>query len=212
MSRRAWQATSHEEVKSQTWLSDWTHMHELGVGAEWKQRWNKMGSVMITVEAGEGVHDGLLFLYCSLYNWLSLKWKVSIIKNHRRTSLMLQWLGILLPVKGIQVQFLVWEDPTGQGATKPMCCNYWACVPQNPGSTTKEANAREAQALNKRVAPTHQRRFVQQLTRTQCSQENPKTNKPQPPPPAKKRKTRKGREVKEGRRKRGRKGDYSLVY
>ena len=84
---------------------------------------------MVTVEAGEGVHDSLLFLHCSLYNWLSLKWKVSIIKSHRRTSPMLQWLGILLPVKGMQVQFLFWEDPTCRGATKPMCRNYQACMP-----------------------------------------------------------------------------------
>ena len=31
---------------------------------------------------------------------------------------------------GTPVQFLVWEDPTGHGATKPVCHNYWAGKPQ----------------------------------------------------------------------------------
>ena len=29
---------------------------------------------------------------------------------------------------GDMVQSLVWEDPTWQGATKPMSRNYWACA------------------------------------------------------------------------------------
>ena len=28
-----------------------------------------------------------------------------------------------------QVQSLVWEDPTGHGATKSVCHNYWARMP-----------------------------------------------------------------------------------
>ena len=43
-----------------------------------------------------------------------------------RTSLMVQWIR-LLPVRGIQVWALVWEDPTRCGAAKPMCpYNYWS--------------------------------------------------------------------------------------
>ena len=39
---------------------------------------------------------------------------------------MVQWLGIHLPMQGTQVQSLVWEDSTCQGATKPMHHSYWA--------------------------------------------------------------------------------------
>ena len=39
------------------------------------------------------------------------------------TSLVVQWLRILLPIQGTQVQFLVWEDPTCSPGT-------WAPVPQ----------------------------------------------------------------------------------
>ena len=47
-----------------------------------------------------------------------------------RTSLMAQWLRIRLPLQGTWVRALVREDPTCCGATKPVCHNYWACVPQ----------------------------------------------------------------------------------
>ena len=41
-----------------------------------------------------------------------------------RTSLVVQWLGIHLPMQETQVQALVWEDPTCCGATKPVYHNY----------------------------------------------------------------------------------------
>ena len=40
------------------------------------------------------------------------------------TSLVAQWLGILLPMQGSQVRSLVWEDSTCRRAAKPMCRNY----------------------------------------------------------------------------------------
>ena len=40
------------------------------------------------------------------------------------TSLVVQWLGIRLPMQGTQVRALVWEDPTCHGATKPVRHNY----------------------------------------------------------------------------------------
>ena len=45
-----------------------------------------------------------------------------------RTSLVVQWLRIHLPVQGTWVRSLVQEDPTCRGATKPMRHNYWACA------------------------------------------------------------------------------------
>ena len=41
-----------------------------------------------------------------------------------RTSVVVQWLRIHLPMQGTWVQALVQEDPTCRGATKPMCHNY----------------------------------------------------------------------------------------
>ena len=46
------------------------------------------------------------------------------------TSLVARWSRIRLPMQGTQVQALIQEDPTCRRATKPMCHNYWACVPQ----------------------------------------------------------------------------------
>ena len=40
------------------------------------------------------------------------------------TFLVVQWLGIRLPMQGTWVQALVQEDPTCHGATKPVCHNY----------------------------------------------------------------------------------------
>ena len=41
------------------------------------------------------------------------------------TSLMVQWLGIHLPMQRTGVQSLVQEDPPCRGATKPVHPNYW---------------------------------------------------------------------------------------
>ena len=40
------------------------------------------------------------------------------------TSLVVQWLGIHLPMQGTWVRALVREDPTWHGATKPASHNY----------------------------------------------------------------------------------------
>ena len=45
-----------------------------------------------------------------------------------RASLVVQWLGIRLPMQGTRVQSLVWEDPTCHRATKPVRHNSWACA------------------------------------------------------------------------------------
>ena len=36
---------------------------------------------------------------------------------------MVQWLRVCLEMQETRVPFLVWEDPTCQGATKPVCHN-----------------------------------------------------------------------------------------
>ena len=42
------------------------------------------------------------------------------------TSLVAQWLRLYLPVQGIWVPPLAWEDPTCCRAAEPVCHNYWA--------------------------------------------------------------------------------------
>ena len=44
------------------------------------------------------------------------------------TSLVAQWLRIHLPMQGIWVRALVWEDPTCHVAAKPTRHTYWACA------------------------------------------------------------------------------------
>ena len=45
-----------------------------------------------------------------------------LVKNKTvKTSLVVKWLKILLPMQGTRVQSLVWEDSTCHGATKPVC-------------------------------------------------------------------------------------------
>ena len=49
---------------------------------------------------------------------------INIKKKIPRTSLVVQWLRIRLPMQGTQVQYLVWEEFMYRGATKPVCHNY----------------------------------------------------------------------------------------
>ena len=45
---------------------------------------------------------------------------------------MVQWLRIHLPMQGMGVWSLVWEDPICCRTTKPMCHNYWARTLDHP--------------------------------------------------------------------------------
>ena len=60
-------------------------------------------------------------------------------KGGRRTSLVVQWLRIHLPMQVTQVWSLVWEDPTCHRATKPVHHNYWALCTQSLCSAAREA-------------------------------------------------------------------------
>ena len=46
--------------------------------------------------------------------------------RNKGTSMVMQWLGIRLPMQGTCVRALVREDPTCRGATKPVHHNYRA--------------------------------------------------------------------------------------
>ena len=55
---------------------------------------------------------------------LNITNRVMQIKITMRTSLVVQWLRIFLPMQGTWIQFLLWEDPTYHRATKLVCHNY----------------------------------------------------------------------------------------
>ena len=54
------------------------------------------------------------------------------LRGNERTSLVVPCLRICLPVQGIQVGSLVWEDPTCHRSPKPVSHNYWSCAPRAP--------------------------------------------------------------------------------
>ena len=98
------------------------------------------------------------FFLCLIGNHLFLNFIFILLlftlKVTYRTSLVVQWMGIHLPMQGIQVQSLVREDFTCHGSTKPVWHNYWAqllqvlkhrslraCVPQQERPPQWEACA-----------------------------------------------------------------------
>ena len=53
------------------------------------------------------------------------KWDLMKLKSFcTGASLVVQWLGVCLPMQGTWVRALVWEDPTCHGATRPVSHNY----------------------------------------------------------------------------------------
>ena len=63
--------------------------------------------------------------------WIKKMWYIctkeyySVIKrNEIGASLVVQWLGVCLPIQGTWVRAMVWEDPTCRGAAGPMGHNY----------------------------------------------------------------------------------------
>jgi len=91
------------------------------------------------------------------------------VNNRSKISLLVQWIGICLPMQGIPVWPLVWEDSTCHGATKPMCldthppwattteptcCNYWSLNSRSWAPQQEKPQQWEAHAPQWRVAPT----------------------------------------------------------
>ena len=99
-----------------------------------------------------------------------------------RTSLVVQWLRIHLPMQGTQVRALVREDLTCHGATKPGHHNYWACAPQptchnywslctySPCSATREATAMRSLHTTTKSSP-----HSTQLEKARVQQQRPNT-------------------------------------
>ena len=103
---------------------------------------------------------------CSKVLWLR-RWFVVFKMSPERTSLVVQWLRIHLPVQGTWVWSLIREDPTCRGAAKPERHNYWACALEpashNYGAHVPQllkpagSSARVPQLLSPRAATTEAR-------------------------------------------------------
>ena len=61
-----------------------------------------------------------------------------------KTSMMVRWVGIHLPMQGTWVWSLVWEDPTCLGGTKFLRHSYWSPGGENLCSEIREGSTRES--------------------------------------------------------------------
>ena len=103
---------------------------------------------------------------------------LSFIKNRLiGTSLVVQWIGIHLPMQWAWVQCLVWEDSKRQPATEPISRNYWAHVlqtlkPRHPEAPQEAKPPQwEAGARPLESGPAHQsQRKGRAAAKTQHSQ------------------------------------------
>lgn len=92
-------------------------------------------------------------------------------KNQLQTSLVVHWLRIHLPMQGTWIQFLLWEDSTYHGATKPVCPNCWAHTLEPLCSVTREATGEGcAQEQERPPLLAAARESLRTETKTQHSQ------------------------------------------
>ena len=82
-------------------------------------------------------------------------------KHQQGASLVAQWLRVCLPMQGIRVRALVWEDPTCHGATRPVshnserpahCDEEWpplAATRESPCTETKTQHSQKY--INKKI-------------------------------------------------------------
>ena len=124
-----------------TWITKglirrlWSDSQTKGVSAEWCSGKNSRDA---SSKNQSRVLSG------SLRGWMGSIFSLSITPFKSQilgTSLVVQWLGVHLPMQAPQTWSLIQEDPTSQGVNKPMCHSYWnpyALVPmlRNKRSTT----------------------------------------------------------------------------
>ena len=79
-----------------------------------------------------------------------------------RTSLVVQWLRIHLPMQGTQVWSLIWEDPICFRATKPVGHKYWSRSTWEPMLHSKRSHCNEK--------PMHHNGLQSSLHSRLCSQ------------------------------------------
>ena len=103
------------------------------------------------------------------YTWISIS----------RTSLVVQWIRICLPMQGTQVRSLVWEDPARCRAAKATCHSYWSLCSSSLCCTTRQATATRSPHAETRERPqlSTTREGLCTATKTQCNQKLINLNK-----------------------------------
>ena len=119
---------------------------------------------------------------------LDTGYQIQSLRSHLKypsgTSLVAQWLRILLPMQGTQDWALVWEGPTCRGAVKPVSRNYWACAlePSSPKYRSLRAwspcsATREATAMRRPRTATKSSPRSPQLEKARMQQRRPNAAK-----------------------------------
>ena len=130
------------------------HMHEKRIR---QKSYGNVETVRIFKEAFcfTGIHMAYRAFILLTKTWASVQWIVKLeslilFKVCKRASWWLSGKKIHLPMQETWVWSLVQEDPIGQGASKPISHNYWACAPRCAGEprTFLCSRAQELQLLS----------------------------------------------------------------
>ena len=92
-----------------------------------KETINKMKRQIMDFEKTFANHISGKGLISKIYKeliQLNSKKTMQFKNGQRGTSLVVQRLGICLPMQGSRVRALIWEDPACRGATRPLHHNY----------------------------------------------------------------------------------------
>ena len=93
-----------------------------------------------------------------------------------RTSLVVQWIRIHLPMQGTWVRFLVQEDSTSCGAAKPVYYSSWAQTLE-PLTTATEAQVPNSLCSTTREAISMRSPHLPQLEKARSQQHRPSAAK-----------------------------------
>ena len=106
---------------------------------------------------------------------------IPLMEFYFKKPMLAQWYRIRLSMQETWVQFLIWEDFTCHGATKPLCHSHSACaleprgcndrghMPWSPRSTRKATTVRSL-STSKKSGP-----HSPQLEKTHAQQQTPTT-------------------------------------
>ena len=131
-----WKKESVNELTNE-WRQDniwivWENQLRIQKADDWRfaLRYKRGKSGWETIKA-EGEISENFRLHCEWFLPWKPQWCLKILlKVNEETSLVAQWLRIRLPMQETRFWAVIREDPTCRGATKPVCHNYWECVPQ----------------------------------------------------------------------------------